>query len=384
MSQSPIQIDKNFDTGIITSYDDLPLKPYLKTSIQNSNLNPIPPIHCHLLPAMLSLKNILLSSPAATGKTSLLSIALHQLLVTKYNNLQIIIIEQLEHLVQETFTNLENFCPSPKIKYCVCDKSTPVKADYKPFSNCQVAILTVYKCLELLKRSHRTYTSVKLIVLDAINPKYKRSLPMLNLLKEKIPNATFWVLSGKMKQDDEEFHFYLNYLRNPCVLIVKKNHSDVQSLSHCFTVVQGVEEKVFYLRKILNLNREYQKIVFFGDRTDSRVIINGIKEFSPVLLDCDEDRARVMMEFEKKMIQVLVVPARQFFSRQIKSKSCLYVVIFDLPDVELYETLSRRGGCSTNDRVFLFVQGNDAVERVAEISDFYKIRINVWPNNNDD
>ena len=207
---------------------------------------------------------------------------------------------------------------------------------------------------------------------------------MLDLLKEKIPNAAIWVLSGKINEDNEEFHYFVNYLRNPCVLVVKKNHLDVRSLSHCFTVVQGVEEKLFYLRKILNLNKECQKIVFFGERTESRVIMNGLQDFSPVLLDCDDDRARVLMEFEKKLFQVLVLPGRQFFSRQIKSEGNLYVAIFDMPEVDLYETLSRRGGCHTNDRVFLFAQGNDAIERVDEISDFYKIKFSMWPNNNDD
>jgi superfamily II DNA/RNA helicase len=382
MDSDHLSIEKNFDYGQINSYDDLPLKPSVKSCIKEEKIE-IPLIHSHILPAILNINDILLSSPAATGKSSLISIALHQVISERNQNLQILIVEQLEHLVRETYDNLHHFSMNSNINYFLGDKSSTLKADFRPFAHCQVAIVSCRKCFLLLSHSRRSYSTVKFVILDALDPSYEKSLNVLNLLKEKIPHATYWVTTRIREEEHEKLNFFKNYLKNPCVLLVKKNHFDVRNLSHSFTVVQNFEEKIFYLKKILSMNKECQKIVFFGKNTNFKRILNDIESFSPVLLHEEQQQGIILRNFYKKMFKVLVVDGKQFFSRKIKSSGYLYVVIFDVPELDVYETLSRRGGCKTDDRVYTFVQGNDEAERIEEISRKYRIRISRWPNDND-
>ena len=144
------------------------------------------------------------------------------------------------------------------------------------------------------------------------------------------------------------------------------------------------EEKVYYIKKILEFNNQCQKVIFYHPQKEPELYLESLRQYCSFHLVNHSDRVDVIENFNKEMFDILITPGKQVFSRKVKSQGNLYVIITDVQDQDTYETLCRRGGSQTNDRIFSIVNGNDELEKITQISNYFNIQLTRWPNNNDD
>jgi superfamily II DNA/RNA helicase len=380
--EADIHYFKNFNFPEVNSTEELDLKPLVHLSIEKKNLQKHFLV-IQTLPLFLHSRNIFIVSPAATGKGELLSIAVHQMVNEPVSHLQFLMIVQIDYLVKETFESLHNFLPEAQVQIGFCDHSTDLAQDFQTFQTNQVVISNTKKCSIVLKKMKKKLESLRFVILNVFDPKFQMNQDILNSLNFKAPQARYWVFTKMCERTPEEEEFFSRKLENLTIFKMLRNHQDVRILTHHFTVARNESEKVFYLRKILEFNRDCQKVIFYHPQKDPSIFLQALQDFQVVHLMNEQDRSNVIDNFNKKMFSVLITPGKQFFSRKIKSQGYLYIIITDMQNKEVYETLCRRGGCQTNDRIFSMITGNDEIESIQELSNFYKIQISPWPNEND-
>ena len=378
-------IEKNFDFGVL-DYPQMNLKTEVKQAIQELKL-PEFLLHKHVLPAMLEPRDIIISSPPATGKSSLLAIALYQLLNKQQKTLQFIILEGMDHLVKETYTSLLNFQGSSAVKFSVSDKLSVLKQDYKEFNGCQVAIANRFKLLQLLKRAHRRYETLKYVIFDASRPDDPKILEIMDLLKEKAPQVTYWWFNKIKNQTDEDVVFQNQYFTHPYTAYVSLNCETIKSLNHFYIQVENSEQEEYFIKKIINQTDDVQKILFIHEDSETNKYKELLRAHRPGVIYTGTPHpasVAILTDFRKNLFNVLICPAKQFYARRIVTERSVYVIMLQCPDIETYGILSKRAGYSNNDRVYTFTNNNDQISSIEDISESYKINIRRWPNPNDE
>lgn len=378
-----IQFSKNYEMQGFESLDQIDLKPSVRASIEKSSKK-VPFLVLQTLPLFLSNHNIYICSPAATGKSELKSIAIHQMISEPINFLQVLIITQFDYLVKEMYHTLQSFSPESNLSIGFCDKSTNIKSDIITFESNQIVITITKKCKIILQRSKRKFPHLRFIILDVFDPNFQMNQEILAELNFKSPQAKYWIFSKMSERTLSEEEYFNNRLSELFVFKLLKNHQDIQALSHHFILANSDEEKLYYIKKILEFNKECQKVIFYHPQKEPDFYLEGLKHYCHFHLANDSERVDTIQNFNKKVFDILITPGKQVFSRKVESQGSLYVIITDVQDQDTYETLCRRGGCQTNDRIFSIVNGNDEYEKIQQISNYFNIRITQWPNNNDE
>ena len=378
-----IQTSKNYEMQGIESLDEVDLKPSVRTSIEK-NIKKVPFIVLQTLPLFLSSHNLYICSPAATGKSELKSIAIHQMIAEPINSLQVLIITQLDYLVKEMCHTLQLFSPESNLNIGFCDHSTDIKSDTKTFETNQIVVTITKKCSIVLKRYKKKFPHLRFIILDVFDPNFQMNQDILANLNIKSPLAKYWIFSKMCERTLSEEEYFNNRFANLFVFKLLKNHQDIQALSHHFILADSDEEKVYYIKKILEFNNQCQKVIFYHPQKEPELYLESLRQYCSFHLVNHSDRVDVIENFNKEMFDILITPGKQVFSRKVKSQGNLYVIITDVQDQDTYETLCRRGGSQTNDRIFSIVNGNDELEKITQISNYFNIQLTRWPNNNDD
>jgi ATP-dependent RNA helicase len=385
MESDRVRIDKNFDFGTISSYDELDLKKEVRLGLKERE-GELPLLHVHCLRALLSRQSIVMQSPPATGKGSLLAIGLLQLLDFKKRALQFIVLEAKEHLVKETAQSLMNFAYCTPVKFCVADSTTQLREDYKPFASCQVAVLSRYKMIKLLENARRDYNALRFVVLDAIVLEDPKVAQIMEILQCKAPNVVFWWFNSRDAEVEERERFIERFMTGALRATIVFDHRNIASLSHLHVMAQSQAEKVELIKRILDQSVDYQKIVFCRDTEKALEYRERLDRYRPAVIS-DERKVsqedEILREFSKGVHNVLVCVGIQYFARRIKTKAPTYVIVAEVVDVDAYEVITRRAGMGTNDRVYVFTENNDQAAVIEALSEKYDIKFSAWPNAND-
>lgn len=386
MHNSRYTINKSFDYPINNTYQELHIRPDVLECIHKANIKTPPLLHKHCLTAMLSRNDMFISSPPATGKTSLVNIAVHQILQRNSINLQFIFLEGKDYLVKQTFEDLIDFAYDWNLKYCVSDRTTALKDDYGPFKHCQIAIASTYKLLGLLQNARRTYETLKVVIIDAVHSDDIKFPQILDLLYAKAPHIRYWWMNDR-KEISESMNFILvNYIPYALKAMVLEDYDDVNWISHYYIQVQNLQERLEMMQKIINHSPSIQVVLFYVNNEELEDYKWKLGLHNPGIVRFDEKVSvsdAIINQFNNGMFKLLICAGKQVFARRIKTIKPVYVVISKPVGVNAYEVLSRRAGMKNNDRIFTVVSNNDEIESIETVAGFYGFKMQKWPNAND-
>lgn len=386
MENASFTIQKDFDFPVYNSYEEMQVRADVLECIQKGKIERPTLLHQHCLPALLSENELFISSPPATGKTALLNIAIHHLLQRNFINLQFIVLEGKEYLVKETFQKMLNFAFDWNVRYCVSDKSTKFKEDYAPFTKCQIAITSIFKLLGLLKNTRRTYETLKFVIIDAVHCEDVRLPTVIDLIKQKAPQAKFWYLTNGTEIPEPTSNILQNYMPMILKAIVINDHVDVTWVNHFYVQIENIKERFEMIKKIIDQAGDIQTVLFCTTDEiieDFRVKLESY--FPKVLFSDQKPQAseKILSDFGKGLFKVFICFNKQFFARRVKSDKPTYVIITSPVDKKNYEVLTRRAGMKNNDRIFTFVNNNDEIAMVEEVAGSFGINLQKWPRAND-
>ncbi|WP_348824778.1 DEAD/DEAH box helicase [Flavobacterium aestuarii] len=307
-----------------------------------------------------------------TGKTAAFGLPLLQLIDTKTDNVQAVILVPTRELGHQIFDNLENYAKYlPEVSIAAVCGGIPIKPQIERLkSPAHIIVATPGRLIDLLQRKAISLKETKFLVLDEADE-------MVTILKEALDeiiaefpkkHRTFLfsaTMSGTIKQ------LIQNYL-NKNVVQVSASMETVgnQGIDHNYIVVEPIE-KLDVLMHFLNSKEGERGIIFCKTKAAVNKLAKNlaINKFSSGALHGSLSqgiRDRIMDQFREGHINILV--ATDLAARGIDVKEISYVVNYHLPDV--YETYVHRSGRTARAGAKGLALTVLQPEEAAEIADF--------------
>ena len=332
-------------------------------------------IQTKVIPLLLSNQNDIVGlAKTGTGKTAAFGLPLLQLIDTKSQEIQAVILVPTRELGQQIFRNLEEFSKNlSEISIASVCGGIPIKPQIERLSNpTHIVVATPGRLIDLIQRKAINIKKTNYLVLDEADE-------MVSILKEGLDeivaefpknHKTYLfsaTLPGTIKQ------LIQNYL-NKNVVQVEANMETAgnQEIDHQYIVVDPIE-KLDVLMHFLTSKDGERGIIFCKTKAAVNKLAKNlaINKFSSGAIHGSLSqgiRDRIMEQFREGHINILV--ATDLAARGIDVKEISYVVNYHLPEV--YETYVHRSGRTARAGAKGLSLTVLQQEEVVEIADFEK------------
>jgi len=326
-----------------------------------------------IIPQLLSnATDIVGLAKTGTGKTAAFGLPLLQLINTKINAIQAVILVPTRELGHQIFSNLEAFAKYlPEVSIAATCGGIPIKPQIERLTlPTHIVVATPGRLIDLIQRKAINLKETQFLVLDEADE-------MVTILKEgldeiiaELPkNRSTFLFSATMPGTIKQL--IQNYL-NKNVVQVSADMETIgnQGIDHQYIVVDPIE-KLNVLMYLLTSKEGERGIIFCKTKAAVNKLAKNlaINRFSSGALHGSLSqgiRDRIMEQFREGHINILV--ATDLAARGIDVKEISYVVNYHLPDV--YEVYVHRSGRTARAGAKGFSLTVLQQEEVAEIADF--------------
>ncbi|TRX16741.1 DEAD/DEAH box helicase [Flavobacterium franklandianum] len=327
-----------------------------------------------VIPLLLSNTDVVGLAKTGTGKTAAFGLPLLQLIDSKINVIQVVILVPTRELGHQIFSNLEAFAKYlPEVSIAETCGGIPIKPQIERLTlPTHIVVATPGRLIDLIQRKAIVLKETKFLVLDEADEMVSILKESLDEIIAELPKSrrTFLfsaTMPGNIKQ------LIQNYLNKNVVQV----SADMQTLGnqgidHQYIVVDPIE-KLDVLMHFLTSKDGERGIVFCKTKAAVNKLAKNlaINRFSSGALHGSLSqgiRDRIMEQFREGHINILI--ATDLASRGIDVKEISYVVNYHLPDT--YENYVHRSGRTARAGAKGLSLTVLQQEEVAEIAEFEK------------
>ena len=326
---------------------DLGISEIILKGLHDLNIEIPTEIQAKSIPVILNEKHDFVGlAKTGTGKTAAFGLPLLQLIDSKSNVIQVVILVPTRELGQQILNNFQQFSKYlPEISITSVCGGTPIKPQIEQLKEVNhIVIATPGRLIDLIQRKAINIKETNYLVLDEADE-------MVTVLKEgldeiiaELPiNRRTLLFSATMPGTIKQL--IQNYLSKK-VTQVSVNMETVgnQGIEHQYIVVDPIE-KLDILMHFLNSKEGERGIIFCKTKAAVNKLAKNlaINRFSSGALHgslTQPIRDRIMGQFREGHINILV--ATDLAARGIDVQEISYVVNYHLPDT--YETYVHRSG----------------------------------------
>lgn len=281
-----------------------------------------------------------------TGKTAAFGLPLLQLIDTKNQNIQAVILVPTRELGHQIFNNLEIYAKYlPEISIASICGGIPIKPQIERLKTpTQIVVATPGRLIDLIKRGAINIKKVQYLILDEADEMVAALKEGLDDIVAELPkNRRTLLFSATMPGTIKQM--VQNYMSKHITQVI----ADMKTvgnlgIDHQYVVVDPIE-KLEVLMHFLTLKEGERGIIFCKTKAAVNKLAKNlaINRFSCGALHgslTQPIRDRIMEQFREKHINILV--ATDLAARGIDVADLSFVVNYHLPDV--YETYVHRSG----------------------------------------
>ena len=281
-----------------------------------------------------------------TGKTAAFGLPLLQLIDTKNQNIQAVILVPTRELGHQIFNNLEVYAKYlPEVSIAATCGGIPIKPQMERLKTpTQIVVATPGRLIDLIKRNAINIKQAQYLILDEADEMITALKEGLDDIVAELPkNRTTLLFSATMPGTIKQL--VQNYMSKH-ITQVSADMKTVGNLGidHQYVVVDPIE-KLEVLMHFLTLKEGERGIIFCKTKAAVNKLAKNlaINKFSCGALHgslTQPIRDRIMGQFREGHINILV--ATDLAARGIDVADLAFVVNYHLPDV--YETYVHRSG----------------------------------------
>jgi len=328
-------------------FSDLGINTQLQESLITLKISKPTDIQEQAIPVILNQKeDVVVLAKTGTGKTAAFGLPLLQLIDTKNETVQVLILAPTRELGQQIFANLESFATnSPKISMASVCGGIPIKPQIERLKiPTHIVVATPGRLVDLIKRGAISIKNVSYLVLDEADEMVSALKDEVDAIIKDIPKTKRTLLftatmPGTIKQ------LVQNYMSKK-VVHIEADMATVghQGIDHQYVVVEPIE-KLEVLLHFLNSKEGERGIIFCKTKAAVNKLAKklAINKFSSGAIHgslTQGIRDRIMGQFREGHIDILV--ATDLAARGIDVKDVSYVVNYHLPDT--YDAYVHRSG----------------------------------------
>ncbi|QOD61376.1 DEAD/DEAH box helicase [Polaribacter haliotis] len=328
-------------------FSDLGIHQQLQQSLTDLQISVPTDIQQKVIPVILNQhEDVVAMAKTGTGKTASFGLPLLQLIDTKKEDIQAIILAPTRELGQQIHSNLESFAKhSPDISIAVVCGGIPIKPQIDRLKEkTHIVVATPGRLADLVKREAINIKNISYFILDEADEMVSALKEGLDAIIAEIPKKrrTFLftaTMPGAIRQ------LVNNYMSKE-VVTIEADMKTVghQGIDHQYVVVEPIE-KLEVLLHFLNSKEGQRGIIFCKTKAAVNKLAKNlaINKFSSGAIHgslTQGIRDRIMGQFREGHIDILV--ATDLAARGIDVKEISYVVNYHLPDT--YDAYVHRSG----------------------------------------
>ncbi|CDF79240.1 ATP-dependent RNA helicase [Formosa agariphila KMM 3901] len=329
------------------SFSELGIQETLLQSLTDLKITVPTDIQTKTIPLILNeTKDLVALAKTGTGKTAAFGLPLLQLINTKEESIQALILAPTRELGQQIFSNLTDLAAyNPEISIASVCGGIPIKPQIERLKTAtQIVIATPGRLVDLVNRNAIDIKSISYFILDEADEMVSALKEDLDHIIKEIPKSRRTLLftatmPGTIKQ------LIQNYMSKH-VVQVEADMETVghQGIDHQYIVVEPIE-KLEVLLHFLKSKEGQRGIIFCKTKAAVNKLAKNlaINKFSSGAIHgslTQGIRDRVMGQFREGYIDLLV--ATDLAARGIDVKDVAFVINYHLPDV--YDTYVHRSG----------------------------------------
>jgi ATP-dependent RNA helicase DeaD len=328
-------------------FSDLGISSEIQQSLTDLQISVPTDIQVKVIPVILNQKeDVVALAKTGTGKTAAFGLPLLQLIDTKNNAIQAVVLAPTRELGQQIHSNLEAFAKyNTAISIAVICGGIPIKPQIDRLKETtHIVVATPGRLADLVKREAINIKNISYFILDEADEMVSALKEGLDAIIAEIPKKRRTLLftatmPGAIKQ------MVNNYMSNDVVTIEADMKTlGHQGIDHQYVIVEPIE-KLEVLLHFLNTKEGQRGIIFCKTKAAVNKLAKNLainKFYSGAIHGSLTQgiRDRIMGQFREGHIDILV--ATDLAARGIDVKEISYVVNYHLPDT--YDAYVHRSG----------------------------------------
>ncbi len=380
--------DDNLKNEIIHEWEDLEIKKNLLRGIYSYGFEKPSPIQKKAIGPILKGRDIIAQAQSGTGKTACFTISSLEIVDTKINSPQIIILSPTRELSFQSKSVLDSIGVNMKdvyTKLLVGGTSTDYDIKILKDSPCHILVGCPGRIHDMIRRKHISTNNIKLIILDEADEMLSSGFKeqVYNILQYLSMNIQIALFSATMP--DSLYGLTEKFMKNPTKIIVKNEQLTLEGIKQYYVNLEDDSSKYETLKDLFATFSVSQCIIYCNSVRRVSDLYDAMNQDGyPVCqihssLEKNE-RLKNYKDFKGGKYRVLIssnVTARGIDIQQVST-----VINFDIPKCTstYLHRIGRSGRWGRKGTAINFITKRD-YRNLKEIESFYNTEISELPKN---
>ena len=394
MGDTTMDFDKDenitFDTSkgvkVVSTFDSMGIREDLLRGLYSYGFEKPSAIQQRAIVPITSGRDVIAQAQSGTGKTSMISLALCQMLDTNTREVQALVLSPTRELAtqtEKTALALGNFM-NVQVHACIGGRS--IGEDIRKLDHgVHIVSGTPGRVFDMIKRRNLRTRNIKALILDEademLNKGFKEQI--YDVYRYLPPETQVVLVSATLPQ--EVLEMSTKFMTDPIRILVKRDELTLEGIKQFFVAVEKEEWKFDTLCDLYDTLTITQAVIFCNTKRKVDWLTDKMRQnnFTVSSMHGDmpqKERDAIMGEFRGGTTRVLITT--DVWARGIDVQQVSLVINYDLPNnrENYIHRIGRSGRYGRKGVAINFVKADD-VRILRDIEQYYSTQIDEMPMN---
>ena len=394
MGDTTMDFDKDenitFDTSkgvkVVNTFDGMGIREDLLRGLYSYGFEKPSAIQQRAIVPITSGRDVIAQAQSGTGKTSMISLALCQMLDTNTREVQALVLSPTRELAtqtEKTALALGNFM---NIQVHACIGGRSIGEDIRKLDHgVHIVSGTPGRVFDMIKRRNLRTRNIKALILDEademLNKGFKEQI--YDVYRYLPPETQVVLVSATLPQ--EVLEMTTKFMTDPVRILVKRDELTLEGIKQFFVAVEKEEWKFDTLCDLYDTLTITQAVIFCNTKRKVDWLTDKMRQnnFTVSSMHGDmpqKERDAIMGEFRGGTTRVLITT--DVWARGIDVQQVSLVINYDLPNnrENYIHRIGRSGRYGRKGVAINFVKADD-VRILRDIEQYYSTQIDEMPMN---
>ena len=394
MGDTSMDFDKDenitFDTSkgvkVVNTFDGMGIREDLLRGLYSYGFEKPSAIQQRAIVPITSGRDVIAQAQSGTGKTSMISLALCQMLDTNTREVQALVLSPTRELAtqtEKTALALGNFM-NVQVHACIGGRS--IGEDIRKLDHgVHIVSGTPGRVFDMIKRRNLRTRNIKALILDEademLNKGFKEQI--YDVYRYLPPETQVVLVSATLPQ--EVLEMTTKFMTDPVRILVKRDELTLEGIKQFFVAVEKEEWKFDTLCDLYDTLTITQAVIFCNTKRKVDWLTDKMRQnnFTVSSMHGDmpqKERDAIMGEFRGGTTRVLITT--DVWARGIDVQQVSLVINYDLPNnrENYIHRIGRSGRYGRKGVAINFVKADD-VRILRDIEQYYSTQIDEMPMN---
>ncbi|KAL6578616.1 hypothetical protein OROMI_008832 [Orobanche minor] len=370
----------------IMSFDEMGIKEDILRGIYNYGFEKPSAIQQRAVLPIIAGRDVIAQAQSGTGKTSMIALAVCQIVDTKSSEVQALILSPTRELAAQTEKVILAIGDFMNVHAHACIGGKSVGEDIRKLEHgVHVVSGTPGRVCDMIKRRTLRTRSIKLLILDESDEMLSRGFKdqIYDVYRYLPPELQVVLISATLP--NEILEITSKFMTDPVRILVKRDELTLEGIKQFFVAVEKEEWKFDTLCDLYDTLTITQAVIFCNTKRKVDWLTAKMRENNFTISSMHGDmpqreRDAIMEEFRRGETRVLITT--DVWARGLDVQQVSLVINYDLPNNrELYiHRIGRSGRFGRKGVAINFVKSDD-IKILRDIEQYYSTQIDEMPMN---